>query len=223
MLPAKNEADSLQTLLPQIRSTLPEAEIIVVDDGSSDATCDIVRENTQRHQTVKLIVQDQNRGKSCAVARGVREARGAYVLFLDADLIGLTARGIRDLIAPIRGGEADVAISMRENTPLWMKMGGLDIMSGERVLPRALCDAHLNELEAMSSFGLEVFLNRLVMDRKLRLRTVMLEGVLNDFKFHKRGFWRGVRGELLMWRDIFQTVSLFEFIVQIVRMRKLLV
>jgi len=220
IIPAFNEESSIENTLRAVRG-LGEMimEIVVVDDGSTDGTCRIVK----KFPGVKLFAQGTNQGKSSAVARGIRESSGNYILLLDADLIGLTKESVAALIRPIQDSDADVVISMRENTPFWMKMGGLDLMSGERVLLRSFLLPHLAELEKLSGFGIEVFLNRLVIKEKLRLQSVMLKNVRNNLKFRKREPWRGIRDEALMWRDIFKTISFFEFISQVVRMRKLLI
>ncbi|CAE7682852.1 alg5, partial [Symbiodinium microadriaticum] len=68
-------------------------EIIVVDDGSSDKTEDVVRERMMKESSLKLLKLGVNRGKGGAIKRGVRCCRGRYILMADAD----AATDIRDL------------------------------------------------------------------------------------------------------------------------------
>lgn len=80
VMPAKNEAHSLAVLLPPIAATLPGAEIIVVDDGSTDDTADIAEAAGAR-----VLRHPYSLGNGAAVKAGARAARGEVLIFLDAD------------------------------------------------------------------------------------------------------------------------------------------
>ena len=81
VIPAKNESASLITLLPRIRELHPEAELIVVDDGSSDATADVI-EATDGAICVRHPVSLGNGG---AIKSGARRATRKIIVFMDAD------------------------------------------------------------------------------------------------------------------------------------------
>ncbi|MGH9956964.1 MAG: glycosyltransferase family 2 protein [Pyrinomonadaceae bacterium] len=80
ILPAKNEAAGLSLVLPDLVKSFPGAEIIVVNDGSSDDTASVCEE----HQ-VKLVNQPYAMGNGAAIKAGARAARGDILVFMDAD------------------------------------------------------------------------------------------------------------------------------------------
>ena len=80
ILPAKNEAQGLQRILPALRARLPDAEVIVVDDGSSDATAAVARQ----HGAIVLSAP-YAMGNGAAIKRGARVAGGEVLVFMDAD------------------------------------------------------------------------------------------------------------------------------------------
>ncbi|MEP6485534.1 MAG: glycosyltransferase family 2 protein [Rudaea sp.] len=80
VLPAKNEAQALAALLPKLKAAQPEAEIIVVSDGSTDETESVCEKNA-----VRVVKQPYSMGNGAAIKRGAREARGDIFVFMDAD------------------------------------------------------------------------------------------------------------------------------------------
>ncbi|MCB1800849.1 MAG: glycosyltransferase family 2 protein [Gammaproteobacteria bacterium] len=80
IVPALNESASLQRLLPDLKQAFPDAEIIVVDDGSTDATADICRQNA-----CNLVSNPYRMGNGAAIKRGARAAQGRALAMLDGD------------------------------------------------------------------------------------------------------------------------------------------
>ncbi len=116
VIPAYNEAQRLPLYLPRVQSFChgldAEAEILVVDDGSKDGTAAYVESLAAEDSAIRLLRQPRNQGKGAAVRRGVSEARGAFILFADAD--GATPIGeASKLLAAGRRG-TDVVIGSRK-------------------------------------------------------------------------------------------------------------
>jgi dolichyl-phosphate beta-glucosyltransferase len=116
IVPAYNEAqrlgESLAKMLDYIRQSNWSAEIIVVNDGSTDNTADVVGEFARRSPIVRLIENPENRGKGYSVRNGIMNASGQVLLFTDADLSSPIEEAPK-LFAPIESGQADVAIGSR--------------------------------------------------------------------------------------------------------------
>jgi glycosyltransferase involved in cell wall biosynthesis len=114
VIPAYNEEARLPRSLTRIRECLlrahPTSEIIVVDDGSTDRTVEVVRSLQKETPEVQLLVNQRNRGKGYSVRAGMLAAHGEITLFTDADL-SAPIEEAEKLLAALRS--ADVAIGSR--------------------------------------------------------------------------------------------------------------
>lgn len=117
IVPALNEEKSILRIVERLLKTKEEllraglvsdAELIVVDDGSTDRTTELVRSQPG----VRLIRHEVNRGYGAALKSGFRHARGAYIAFLDADE-SYRPESLPQLLRPLTEGQADVVIGSR--------------------------------------------------------------------------------------------------------------
>lgn len=142
ILPAYNEERRLPKSLDRIHAYLAaggwRAEIIVVDDGSSDGTAQLVEELGAKYPELRLVRNGRNRGKGYSVRHGMLEARGEIALFTDADLSAPIEEAGK-LFAAIRERNYDGAI-------------------GSRAVDRSLIEVHQSALREMAG----ILFNRMV-------------------------------------------------------------
>jgi len=118
IIPAFNEAQRIgQTLTAALRyleANSPQSEVIIVDDGSTDRTGEVVRDVFKRAGKieVRLIQPPRNRGKGAAVRDGLRAATRPVALFSDADF-STPVEEAPKLLEPIFAGELDIAFGSR--------------------------------------------------------------------------------------------------------------
>ncbi|MBI1415854.1 MAG: glycosyltransferase [Limimaricola sp.] len=217
IIPAYNEAARIGAVLEAVVGHPGVDEVIVVDDGSTDGTPALVRAVTG----ARLIEMDRNGGKTRALLAGVAAAQGAHLMLIDADLTGLTPAHLDALIAPVTAGRAEVAISLRDNAPALWRMIGIDYISGERVLPKALLDGHEAALLNLPRFGFEVYLNRLLIARRAPVAVVRWRGVQSPLKGRKYGWRKGLVADAKMIGDMARSVGPMALVQQVVTMRRL--
>lgn len=103
VIPAFNEEKSIKHVIDTVKQVKSVTEIIVVDDGSTDKTYDIVSK-----EDVVLIKHKINKGKGSAMKTGLKKVTNNIVLFLDADLSEINKKQVESIIRPIIKGNADI-------------------------------------------------------------------------------------------------------------------
>ena len=199
---AYNEAPRIAAVLRVVAGHPLLHEVIVVDDGSTDETAEVVRQ----FPMVRLVSCLVNRGKSFAMASGVAIAEGELLMLLDADLSGLGTEHITALAVPVLTGEAEVSISLRRNSLPIFRAIGLDFVSGERVVRKGLLGEALEEIRGLPRFGVEVYMNRRIIAQQLTIAVVRWPQVSQSRKTEKLGYWKGIRAEWRMIADLLNVV-----------------
>ena len=145
VLPAKNEVEGLQRTLPALRACLPEAEIIVVDDGSTDDTRAVAA-----GLGALVLSSPYSMGNGAAIKRGARAATGDILVFMDADgqhdptqIAGLLARLDEgyDMVVGARDGSGQASVGRSLANGLYNRLASWmtghpirDLTSGFRVV-----------------------------------------------------------------------------------------
>ncbi|MGA7125970.1 MAG: glycosyltransferase family 2 protein [Chthoniobacterales bacterium] len=113
IIPAFNEAKTIERVLDRLKESVGDFhEIIVVDDDSTDGTADIVQKLADSEPRLRLLRHPHNLGKTSALRTGFAEITGDIVVVQDADL-EYDPADIPDLIAPILQNQGDVCLGSR--------------------------------------------------------------------------------------------------------------
>ena len=215
IVPAYNEGSRIACVLSALSGSELTDEVITVDDGSTDDTSEIARTFSK----VRVIRNETNLGKHQAMLKGARESAGDVLLFLDADIEGLTSGGVDKLIRAVLDDECDLAIAYRSGTSFWDRfiVWSEPCLCGERCLRRQEF-FNVEGLEDMDGYETEVCLNKHFLDHRKRIRIVPIENLTQCPKREKHGFVTGGLGDLKMGFEIVRRIGPIEMLRQVIRL-----
>lgn len=198
IVPAYNEAKTIGAVLAVLTECSQIDQVIVVSDGSTDETVKIALQ-FDGVQVVQLL---ENRGKGGAMKAGLEQTSAEVILFLDADLIGLTEDHINALLQPVLENRATMSLGVFEGgraaTDLAQKMA--PYLTGQRALRRDFL-SHVSDLD-LTRFGVEVALHRYVEENKIPVALVNLPDLSHLMKEEKLGLWKGLAARGKMYWEI---------------------
>lgn len=178
-----NEEKTIADLVKSCCNHNPDAEILVVDDGSVDRTETILHELSVNYsfQYEKL---SENKGKSWAMAHGVEKAKNDIILFFDADVSSIKKEHFDTLIIPILNNEADMVLGQPSETLIDYRMNPFKSLTGERALIKSHIIPILDDIRE-TRFGVETFINLYYQARGRRVKYVLLDGLYHPTKYEK--------------------------------------
>jgi len=112
IMPAYNEARTIEVMLGHVLERPEVGEVIIVDDGSGDGTWDVLERLADQDSRLRIFRQEVNQGKGAALRRAIQELRMPFALVQDADL-EYDPRDYAELLEPLVEGRADVVYGVR--------------------------------------------------------------------------------------------------------------
>jgi glycosyltransferase involved in cell wall biosynthesis len=213
LVPAYNESATIEAVLDAVWALDLEKQIVVVDDGSTDGTGDIV-ERWRANRDGVVLVRQQNRGKGAAVRAAIPQADGDIAVIQDADL-EYDPADVPALIEPIQRGVADVVFGSRlsggrpQRAYLFWHLVGNRFLS---FLTNLLYNTTLSDMETgykafrtdvlrelelrQDDFGIEPEITAKVCLRKLRIYELPIA-------YYGRTY---AEGKKITWRDGFKAI-----------------
>lgn len=196
IVPAHNEERRIGHVLDTLLASPDINEIICINDGSQDGTLDIIRSK----KDVVLINLEENKGKAFAVVQGILKATGDIIVFIDADLIGLSQENIHDLVEPLKKDDYEVSIGYRSaviDKLMFMPLAGERAYFRKDLLPHTERIKH-------KGYGMELYLNYVFRDKQIKL--LGLKGVKHMMKYDKQNMDVALRGMVFEFGDILKEV-----------------
>jgi len=196
IIPAYNEESTIASVIRALQATSEIDEIIVVDDGSSDATSDVAR------ACGVTVITQKNGGKGQAMQTGAASTQAPILFFSDADLEGLTPAHIRSILKDVISGYSVMSVGVLDRgwmaTALHLRFGR--ILGGERAIRREVFMALSGK--GVGDFGIETVMNKYCARHHLPVSYVLISGVRHIIKEQKYGPVRGFLARMKMIRQV---------------------
>jgi glycosyltransferase involved in cell wall biosynthesis len=178
-----NEEKTIKNVLVSCCRHNPDAEIIVVDDGSTDNTetilSELCSEYVFRHESLK-----ENKGKSWAMVYGVERATNDVIIFFDADVSNIKKEHFELLLQPIINKEADMVLGSPSETLIDYRINPFKSLTGQRSLLKRDIVPILDDIQEIR-FGVETFINLYYQAKGKRIKYVLLDGLKHPTKYEK--------------------------------------
>lgn len=199
---AYNEGPRLGSVLEILTSYNGFDEVIVVNDGSTDTTSEIMS-----HYAIKEIHHIHNKGKGQALQAGIREVQGDVIFLCDADITGLTHQYIDQILEPVLQGKVSMGVAIRDH--LLLRIPGMVRLSawisGERAFDISLWNKIPEHFQ--TGFKIELALNFFSIHHGDGMRGILCKNLHHTSKEKKYGVWKGFRKKLHMYKELATTIN----------------
>lgn len=201
---AYNEKDNIKRVLDVVNKVAWLDQIIVVDDGSNDGTHNVVR----AYKKIDLVIHPKNKGKGGAIATAIKVAKNDLMVFLDADLLGLTESHLLEMISPVLfTKQADLCLGVFGKgeisaTNIANKL--LPSITGQRAVWKNKLP-NRSKMQALK-YGVDLFITNSF--KPSRIKIVKLDGLSQIIKEEKsKELVQAVKNRVIMYKDIYKTAK----------------
>lgn len=208
VIPAWNEENNIALVLNNVGLVDWLAQIVVVNDGSTDNTLKVAQACASEYPRMEVEHLPENQGKGAAMLAGMQALTPEIetVIFVDADLIGLTPEHLAILYEPIEKKQCEMTVAIfrhgRWRTDMSQRFA--PNLNGQRCLPLKAAEQALAPL-AESGYGVEIGLTLYARRNKWRVKYVGWDGMTHDMKEGKLGLREGYKVRGAMYRQILAT------------------
>lgn len=181
-----NEEKTIKDVVLSIAKDSIVNEIIVVNDGSTDNSKNIIEELKERSK-LKTIHFHENKGKGYAMAVGVENATNEIIAFIDADQTKIISGYIKQMTNPLINNESDMVLGYSTVNILSQDVNPLRILTGERALYKKDMIPIIDKMKE-SRFGVETLLYFYFLSLGKTIKFTRLVGLAHKDKYKKMSF-----------------------------------
>lgn len=199
IVPCYNEAPRIERVLEALTTYPFFTEIIVVDDGSTDDTKEVLKKFP-----IQILKNEANHGKGYSIDRAVQIAQGDILFLCDADIHGLNHRIIKDVLEPVINRRVEMFIAMRNRKIYFTNkvLKFVPLLGGERALTKQLWSVLPNYFK--NNFRLEAGLNFYAEHHGKGLDYKVYPQLGQTIKEKKYGLIKGIRRRISMYIEIIE-------------------
>ena len=208
VIPAFNEAKNLLLVLNSVSAVEWVQDIVLVDDGSTDATLEIAQRKAEQESRLVVIHLTENQGKAAAMLAGVKALHTDLVIFLDADLVGLRPHHLLQLVSLQRAGSSEMAVAVFQIGRILKNVPQRFVpqLSGQRCLWRDEAEEALLPLSA-DRYGVETGLTLHARNHHWKIRKTIWYGITHHMVWQKRRVIDGLQNRWQMYSQIMTVIA----------------